>query len=124
MKSMNIPAILTVSACLSVLLSVAFAAQDKDTLTVPNGLAFSEIEGYDTWQSVAVSGTEGGLKAILGNPEMINAYKSGIAGNGKPFPDGVKIVKIEGIKKKNLVSPYFVEIPDTLKWMGLCTVLL
>lgn len=46
---------------------------------------------------------------------MINAYKEGIPGNGKPFPDGVAIVKIEWSKKKNPVSPYFVKLPDTLK---------
>jgi Cytochrome P460 len=31
------------------------------------------------------------------------------------FPDGVAIVKIEWSKKKNPVSSYFVELPDTLK---------
>lgn len=44
---------------------------------------------------------------------MIGAYKEGIPDNGKSFPEGVKIVKIEWIKKKNPESPYFVEIPDT-----------
>ena len=90
-------------------------AQDRYTLRVPDGLAFSEIRGYETWQDVAVSETETSVKAILGNPAMIAAYKAGIPGNGKPFPDGVTIVKIEWLKKKNPVSPYFVEIPDTLK---------
>jgi hypothetical protein len=46
---------------------------------------------------------------------MINAYKKGIPDNGKLFPEGSKIVKIEWIKKKNPVSPHFVEVPDTLK---------
>jgi hypothetical protein len=46
---------------------------------------------------------------------MIEAYKNGIPGNGKPFPDGSMVVKIEWKKKTNTVSPYFVEIPDTLK---------
>jgi len=90
-------------------------AQDRYTLRVPDGLAFSEIRGYETWQDVAVSETETSVKAILGNPAMIAAYKAGIPGNGKPFPDGVTIVKIEWLKKKNAASPYFVEIPDTLK---------
>src|SRR5262249_10951137 len=36
-------------------------------------------------------------------------------GNGKPFPDGSKIVKIEWSAKKNNESPYFVMIPDALK---------
>ena len=43
-------------------------AQDRYTLKVPDGLAFSEIRGYDTWQDVAVSETEGSVKAILRKP--------------------------------------------------------
>jgi len=100
----------------SVLIGVTvLAQQDRYTLKVPDGLAFSEFKGYDTWQTVAVSETEGSVKAILGNPTMISAYKEGIPDNGKPFPEGSKTVKIEWIKKKNPESPYFVEVPDTLK---------
>ena len=104
-----------VAAPLAVFAGITFAQQDRYTLKVPDGLAFSEIKGYDTWEDVAVSETEGSVKAILGNPTMIGAYKAGIPDNGKPFPEGVKIVKIEWVKKKNPVSPYFVEVPDTLK---------
>ncbi len=95
-----------------------FAQQDRSTLKVPDGLAFSEFKGYDKWEDVAVSETEGSVKAILGNPTMIKAYKEGIPDNGKPFPEGSKIVKIEWIKKKNPTSPYFVEVPDTLKTLS------
>lgn len=82
---------------------------------MPDGLAFSEFKGYDTWQDVAVSETKTSVKAILGNPTMIKDYKEGIPDNGKAFPEGSEIVKIEWIKKVNPVAPYFVEIPDTLK---------
>jgi Cytochrome P460 len=84
-------------------------------LPVPNGLAFSDGRGYETWQDVAVSDTEGSVKAILANSTMIGAYREGVPDNGKPFPEGSKVVKIEWIKKKSAVSPYFVEVPDTLK---------
>jgi hypothetical protein len=97
---------------------ITLAQQDRNTLKVPDGLAFSEFEGYDSWENVAVSETEGSVKAILGNPTMIRAYKEGVPDNGKPFPEGVKIVKIEWVKKRNPVSPYFVEIPDTLKTLS------
>jgi hypothetical protein len=100
---------------LAVFGGVTLAQQDRYLLKVPNGLAFSDFKGYDTWEVVAVSQTEGSVKAILGNPMTIRAYKEGIPDNGKPFSEGVKFTKIEWIKKKNLVSPYFVEIPDTLK---------
>ena len=104
------------AVALTVLIGVtALAQQDRYTLKVPDGLAFSEFEGYDTWQTVAVSETEGSVKAILANPAMISAYKEGVPDNGKPFPEGSKTVKIEWSKKKNPASPYFVEVPDTLK---------
>ena len=115
MKTRTVAVALIVTASLALCGGISLAQQDRYTLQVPNGLAFSEIRGYETWEDVAVSETEGSVKAILGNPAMIGAYKEGIPDNGKPFPEGVKIVKIEWIKKKNPVSPYFVEIPDTLK---------
>lgn len=109
---------LIVAASVAVFGGITLAQQDRYMLKVPNGLAFSEFKGYDTWEDVAVSETEGSVKAILANPTMIAAYKEGIPDNGKPFPEGVKIVKIEWIKKKNPVAPYFVEIPDTLKTLS------
>ena len=63
-------------------------------MQVPGGLAFSEFRGYEDWQTVAVSQTEGALAVILANPTMIDAYRAGIPGNGKPFPDGSKMAKI------------------------------
>jgi hypothetical protein len=115
MKSKNIPTIVIIVVLLTVLGSMVLAAQDKFTLKAPNGVAFSEFRGYETWQDVAVSQTDDGIKAILGNPAMINAYQEGIPGNGKPFPEGSIIVMIEWSKKKNLVSPYSVMVPDTLR---------
>jgi hypothetical protein len=38
---------------------------------------------------------------IAANPIVIEAYKDGIPGNGKPFPEGSRMVKIEWSKKKN-----------------------
>jgi hypothetical protein len=113
-KQVRTVAITVVALTVSIGLTL-WAQQDRYTLKVPDGLAFSEFKGYDTWQTIAVSETEGSVKAILGNPTMISAYKEGIPDNGKSFPEGSKTVKIEWIKKKNPVSPYFVEVPDTLK---------
>ena len=50
------------------------AAQDKYTLRVPNGLAFSDFRGYENWQVVSVSQTEELLKVEVANPTMIDAY--------------------------------------------------
>jgi hypothetical protein len=91
----------------------AFSAQDKYTLQVPGGLAFSEFKGYEGWQTIAVS-NGGKLAVILGNPAMIDAYKAGVPGNGKPFPDGAKMAKIHWTPKKSETEPGQPLVPDTL----------
>jgi hypothetical protein len=110
----NIPVVSLVAA-FAVFGGMALAAQDRFTLKVPNGLAFAEFKGYENWQDVAVSQTEGSLKVIAANPAMIGAYRQGVPGNGKAFPEGSKVVKIEWSAKKNPESPYFVMVPDVLK---------
>lgn len=114
MKSKKVLVGMVLVLSLSVLAGAQSASQDKYSLKSPNGIAFSQFKGYEDWQTVSVSRTEKDIKVILGNPAMIAAYKSGIPGNGKPFPDGVKIVKVEWTKAANPVSPYAVEIPQTL----------
>jgi hypothetical protein len=107
--------VIIIAVLLAVLGSMALAAQDKYTVKVPNGLAFSDFRGYEDWKDVAVSQTKTNLKVIVANDVMMNAYRQGLPVDGKLFPDGSKIVKIEWIPKKNTVSPYFVMVPDTLK---------
>ena len=84
---------------------VAISAQEKYTLKVPGGLAFSEFKGYEGWQLISVSHNGPLLAAILGNPTMIEAYKAGIPGNGKPFPDGSKMAKVHWNPKKHQHFP-------------------
>ncbi len=88
-----------------VALGAVSSAQDKYTLKVPNGLAFSEFRGYEGWQVISVSHSGEKLAVIVGNPAMIDAYKAGIPGNGKPFPDGAKMAKIHWIAKKSELAP-------------------
>src|SRR5262245_27338754 len=95
--------------------SRAAAQQDKYTLQLPNGLPFSDFKGYEDWQVVAVSQTDALLKVMVANPTMIAAYKAGIPGNGKPFPDGSKIAKIEWKPKKSTEAPFDVRIPENLQ---------
>jgi hypothetical protein len=112
-KSMLISASITVA--LAVLATgAAISAQDKYTVKVPNGLAFSEFKGYESWQAIAVSHNGEHLAAILGNPVMIDAYRAGIPGNGKPFPDGAKMAKIHWDAKKNETAPGQPTVPGTL----------
>jgi hypothetical protein len=101
MKRKSIGVIVFLGVFLSVLVALTMAAQDKYTLKVPNGLAFSEFRGYEAWQVISISQGGGGLiAAVLGNPVMINAYSAGVPGNGKPFPDGAKMAKIHWNPKK------------------------
>ena len=80
------------------------AAQDKYTVKVPGGLAFSEFRGYESWNVVSISQDGDLLAAILANPVMIAAYRAGVPGNGKPFPDGSRMAKVHWNPKK---QPHF-----------------
>src|SRR5512135_2648935 len=90
----------------------AISAQDKYTLQVPDGLAFSEFKGYEDWQVVAVSQSGDLIEVILANPDMIAAYQAGVPGNGKPFPDGAKMAKIHWNAKQSAEAPAPTTVPD------------
>jgi hypothetical protein len=104
-----------ISVSLGVLAAgAAISAQDKYTVKVPNGLAFAEFRGYEGWPVIAISQNGGLIAVILGNPTMINAYKGGVPGNGKPFPDGSRMAKIHWNPKKNETAPGQPTVPGTL----------
>ena len=100
------------TAALAVLGAMAGYAQDKYSLKSPSGIAFSDFRGYEDWAVVSSARTEAVLKVIVANPTMINAYKAGIPGNGQPFPDGSKIVKLQWKPKKSTEAPFVVDVPD------------
>ena len=91
----------------SVLLAAALVlvAQDKYTVKVPGGLAFSEFRGYESWQAISMSRNERAVAVILGNPVMIEAYRAGFPQNGKPVPDGAKLAKPHWAPKPNAFFP-------------------
>ena len=62
----------------------ATSAQDKYTVKVPGGLAFSEFRGYEAWQAISMSRNEKAVAVILGNPAMIDAI-------GPVFPATVSL---------------------------------
>jgi hypothetical protein len=94
--------------------AAALSAQDKYTVKVPGGLAFSEFRGYESWETISLSENAGLVAVILGNPVMIDAYKAGIPDNGKPFPDGAKMAKIHWNPTKNEIAPGPPTVPGTL----------
>jgi len=108
----------TAVAALAVLVAAAVyaqAAQDKYSLKSPSGIAFSDFRGYEDWSVVSSARTDEVLKVIVANPTMINAYKSGIPGNGQPFPDGSMIAKLQWKPKKSTEAPFVVDVPDIFK---------
>jgi len=103
-----------IAASLAVAGGLALAAQDKYTVKVPNGLAFSEFKGYEDWPPIALSHSKELVAVIVGNSIMIDAYRAGIPGNGKPFPDGAKMAKIHWTPKKNEEAPGQPTVPGVL----------
>ena len=105
MRGKRAPTIAVISGVLAVVGGGAISAQDKYTVKVPNGLAFSEFRGYEAWQVVSISQDGNLIAAILANPVMIDAYMAGVPGNGKPFPDGSKMAKVHWTPKKMEIFP-------------------
>ena len=54
-----------------------------------------------------------GLKLISANAVMMAAYRNGLPADGRSFPDGSKIVKIEWAPVAK-TSPYAVNVPGAL----------
>jgi hypothetical protein len=105
MKGIRMLTIPIITGVLAVSGGRSISAQDKYTVKVPGGLAFSEFRGYEAWQAISISRNEKAVAVILGNPAMINAYKAGIPGNGKPVPDGAKMAKVHWTPKQNEFFP-------------------
>jgi Cytochrome P460 len=128
MRSIPSWLVVIVAVVLVVLGGISLSAQDKYTVQVPNGLALSECRGYEDWPAVAVSYPESTmgspqepddkLNLIVANSVMIDAYRAGIPGNGKPFPDGSKIMKILWMPKQHAEAPFAVKVPGTLSGIG------
>jgi hypothetical protein len=114
MKRKTMLTIATAMLALAVVAHAAVSAQDKYNLKVPGGLAFSEFRGYEDWAVVAIDHTDELMKVIVGNPVAIDAFRAGIPGNGKPFPDGSKMAKVEWRPKKSPDAPYDINVPGTV----------
>ena len=108
--------------------TLAAQSPDRFSLKAPNGIAFSEFRGYDSWTVLAVShpddaggcGTSktGCIKAIVANPVMVKAYSDGFPANGKPVPDGAMMAKIEWLSVPNPAAPYGVTVPGEQTEVG------
>ena len=102
---------LTIAIALLAALGAAVYAQDKYSLKTTSGIAFSDFKGYEDWAVVSSARTDEVLKVIVANPTMINAFKTGIPGNGQTFPDGAKVAKLQWKFKKSTEAPFAVDVP-------------
>ena len=94
-----------VGVALAVVTTLALAAPDKYTVRVPGGLSFSEFRGYESWEAISMSRNERLVDVIVGNSVMIEAYRAGFPGNGKPVPDGARMAKIHWTPRQNELFP-------------------
>ena len=102
-------------AMLVVIVAVAVYAQDKQdkySLKSPSGIAFSDFRGYEDWPAVSSARQDEILKVIVANPKMIAAYKAGVPGNGRLFPEGSMIVKLQWKRKLSTEAQFAVDVPD------------
>jgi hypothetical protein len=114
MKTKTMLMVATAMLTLAVLARAAISAEDKYNLKVPGGLAFSEFRGYEDWAVISIDHTEDLMKVIVGNQVVMDAFRAGIPGNGKPFPDGSKMAKVEWRPKKSPDAPYDINVPGTV----------
>src|SRR5215467_785989 len=112
MKHKSKVAVVIATGVFAVLCGTAVYAQNKYSLKSSDGILFSDFKGYEDWSVVSSARTDEVLKVIVANPVMIKAYKSGIPGNGKPFPEGSKIAKLQWKPKKSTDAPFVVDVPD------------
>src|SRR3954462_11248371 len=116
MKSNNILKVAAAAAVLAALGTAVYAqVSDKYSLKSPSAIAFSDFKGYEDWPVVSSARTDEVLKVIVANPAMIKAYKAGVPGNGRPFPEGSKIAKLQWSFKKSTEAPFAVDVPDAFK---------
>ena len=118
MKRISNLTIAAATVAIAALGGSALSAQgkvDKYSLKSPGGMAFSDFKGYEDWAVVSSARTDDVLKVIVANPAMIKAYKSGVPGSGRSFPEGSKIAKLQWKQKKSTEAPFVVEVPDVFK---------
>src|SRR6266403_634027 len=101
MKKIQITAIGFAAVVLTVLGGMALAQQDKYTLKVPGGLAFSEFRGYEGWHLVSISQDGPLVAAILADPVMIAAYKQAFPGRLQDGKDPLDPKKVGDVRRRD-----------------------
>ncbi|MGH9831031.1 MAG: cytochrome P460 family protein [Blastocatellia bacterium] len=111
--------ILAAVTLLAILGGAVLNAKGQDTgkysLKSPDGIAFADFRGYEDWSTVSSARQVDVLKVIVANSAMIKAFKAGVPLNGKAFPEGSMIVKLQWSPKKDTEAPFDVDVPNVFK---------
>jgi hypothetical protein len=89
--------------------------QEPSALKSADGIAYSEFAGYESWPLVSPSVPANGVKAILGNPTMVQAFKDGIVSKGLRVPDGAMMAKVTWGVRNSSEVPEATMVPGTLR---------
>lgn len=107
---------LLVTAMAAVASTMLFAiGQEPSALKSADGIAYSEFDGYESWPLVSASVPANGVKAILGNPTMIQAFNEGIVSKGLRVPDGAMMAKVTWGVRNSSELPGAAMVPGTLR---------
>ncbi len=74
--------VFTTVVMLAVVSSVAGSAQDKYTLKLPDGVAFSDFRGYEDWRLISSSKTDDRMKTAIGHRD--GGERAGLQRGAKP----------------------------------------
>jgi len=64
MKPRPVQMVLPVLLAIAAVGATAFAAEDRSSLQIPDGLPFAHIKGFEAWEPVSVSQTETPLRTL------------------------------------------------------------
>jgi hypothetical protein len=106
----SVTIVATAVAVLTVLVFTAVYALDKYSQRFPSSIAFSDFRGYEDWAVVSSARTDEVLKVIVGNPTMINAYRTGVSGQRPAFPGWLHDREAPVEAEKSTEAPFVVEV--------------
>jgi len=84
--------------------------------TVPKGLPFSVVKGYQNWPLISISYRQDlrELHIILGNTTALEDFLHGVPDNGYPFTDGAILVRLVYTARAHQAFPRYLA-PGMLK---------
>ena len=117
MKSKTMLTLASATMALTAVACTAASAEDKYSLKVPGGLAFSEFRGYEHWQVVAAQPDRRPVPAQ--GDRRQSRGDGGLSGwhsrQRQAFPRWFQACedRVEDPKSRSAPVPYDVKVPDT-----------